>query len=86
MVLMDEWLDGAHEDLNAELEYVFSEFGVRSAEEAYHKVKESVDQLCHFPHLGKRFCDRAFIWHDNVRIQKEYWLSCQRHEIKISPH
>lgn len=57
MVLTDEWLDGAREDLDAELEYIFEEFGVRSAEEVYLKVKENIDNLCHFPHLGRRFCD-----------------------------
>ena len=57
MVLTDEWLDGAREDLNAELEYVYDEFGAQSAEEAFLKVKERIDNLCHFPHLGKRFCD-----------------------------
>jgi hypothetical protein len=35
MVLTDEWLNGAREDLNAELEYVYDEFGTQSAEEAY---------------------------------------------------
>ena len=60
MVLTDEWLNGAREDLNAELEYVYDEFGAQSAEEAYLKVKENIDNLCHFPHLGKRFCDIVY--------------------------
>ncbi|MCR4660117.1 MAG: type II toxin-antitoxin system RelE/ParE family toxin [Bacteroidales bacterium] len=57
---MDEWLDGAREDLNAELEYIYDEFGVKSAESAYLKEKESIDNLCHFPHLGKRFCNMVY--------------------------
>ena len=55
MALMDEWLPEAREDLTAELEYVFSEFGAHATENAYRKVVEGVDNLRHFPHLGKLF-------------------------------
>lgn len=60
MVLMDEWLPEAREDLTVELEYVYSEFGVQAAESAYLKVVEGIDNLCHFPHLGKRFGNIVF--------------------------
>lgn len=82
MVLMDEWLDGAREDLNAELEYVYNEFGVRSAEEAYLKVKESVDHLCHFPHLGKRFCDMFYHGQEvrSLSMKQTSIIYCQRDE------
>ena len=57
MVLMDEWLPEAREDLTAELEYVYSEFGVQATENTYRKVVECVDNIRHFPHLGKHFGD-----------------------------
>lgn len=64
MVLIDEWLPEAREDLTAELEYVYKEFGVQSAENAYRKVVECVDNLRHFPYLGKQFGD--IVYHGNV--------------------
>ena len=80
MVLTDEWLKGAREDLDAELEYVYNEFGVRSAEETYLKVKENIDILCHFPHLGRRFCD--IIYHGqevrSMSMKQTSVIYCQR--------
>ena len=63
MVLMDEWLPEAREDLTAELEYVYREFGVQTTEIAYRKVLEVVENLRHFPHLGKHFGD--IVYHGN---------------------
>lgn len=80
MVLTDEWLKGAREDLDTELEYVYNEFGARSAEEAYHKVKENIDNLCHFPHLGRQFCD--IIYHGqevrSLSMKQTSVIYCQR--------
>ncbi len=82
MVLTDKWLDGAREDLNAELEYVYDEFGTQSAEEAYLKVKENIDNLCHFPHLGKRFCD--IVYHEqevrSLSMKQTSVVYCQQDE------
>ena len=82
MVLMDEWIGGAREDLDAELEYVYDEFGSQSAENAYQKIKEGVDDLCHFPHLGKRFCD--VMYHGNevrmLSLKQTSIIYCQRGE------
>lgn len=82
MVLTDEWLNGAREDLNAELEYVYDEFGAQSAEEAYLKVKENIDNLCHFPHLGKRFCDIVYHGQEvrSISMKQTSVIYCQRGE------
>lgn len=55
MVLTDEWLDGAREDLNSELDYIYEEFGTKSAEKAYLKVVDVVDTLRHYPEIGRVF-------------------------------
>lgn len=60
MVLTDEWLQEARDDLNAELEYVYNKFGSQSAEKAYRKVVESIANLCRFPHLGEHFKDIVY--------------------------
>lgn len=60
MVLKDEWLPEAREDLNAELEYVLSEFGVHAAENVYRKVVEYIDNLRHFPNLGRFWGDIVY--------------------------
>lgn len=67
MVLVDEWLPEASEDLTAELEYVYSEFGTKAAEEAYLKVLDCMDNLRHYPHLGKHFADMAYHGHE-IRV------------------
>lgn len=82
MVLTDEWLPGAREDFSAELEYVFNEFGARSAEEVYLKVKESIDNLCRFPHLGKRFFDIVYHGQEvrSLSMKQTSVIYCQRGE------
>ncbi len=82
MVLRDEWLVGAREDLNAELEYVYVEFGARSAEEAYLKVKDNVATLCRFPHLGKSFCDIVYHGQEvrSLSMKQTSIIYCQRGE------
>jgi plasmid stabilization system protein ParE len=80
MVLMDEWIDGAREDLNAELEYVYDKFGAQSVEKAYLKVKETIDNLCHFPHLGKRFCNINYHGQEvrSLSMKQTSIIYCQR--------
>ena len=71
MVLTDEWLPEAQEDLTAELEYVYSEFGEQAVVSAYRKVVESIDNLRHFPHLGKHFGD--VVYHGNEVRNLSLW-------------
>lgn len=82
MALTDEWLPGAREDLNTELEYVYDEFGAQTAEEAYFKVKESIDNLCHFPHLGRRFSDIVYHGQEvrSLSMKQTSIIYCQRGE------
>ena len=60
MVLRDSWLDQARQDFNAEIEYVYNEFGSQAAEKAYRKVLEGVDNLRHFPGMGRRYEGLAY--------------------------
>lgn len=60
MVLKDSWLDQARRDFNAEVEYVYNEFGPQAAEKAYRKVLEGVDNLRHFPGMGRRYEGLAY--------------------------
>ena len=54
------WLESARRELDAEIEYVYSEFGEDSARRARTKIKEAVDPLDTFPNFGMR-CD-GFIY------------------------
>lgn len=80
MALMDEWLDGARFDLDLELEYVYDEFGLQSAEAVFQKVFETIDSLCHFPHLGKRFCNMIFHQQEvrMISMKQTSIIYCQR--------
>ena len=60
MDLTDKWLEGVRQDLNSELRYVLDEFGLQAAEKAFRKVVETIDILCQFPRLGKRFGDIVY--------------------------
>ena len=60
MVLVDEWLPEAREDLTAEMEYVYSEFGAKAAEGVYLKVVDCMENLRHYPYLGKHFADMSY--------------------------
>ncbi len=55
------WLESARRELDAEIEYVYSEFGEDSARRARTKIKEAVDPLDTFPDSGMR-CD-GFMYH-----------------------
>ena len=48
------WLESARKELDAEIEYVYSEFGEDSARRARTKIKEAVDPLDTFPNSGMR--------------------------------
>ena len=64
MVLADEWLPEAREDFATELEYIYSEFGAKAAENVYMKVLDSVDNLKRFPHIGKHFSNMVYHGHE----------------------
>ena len=49
--------------MNAEIEYVFNEFGPRAAEKAYRKVLDGVANLRHFPGMGRHY--EGLSYHDN---------------------
>lgn len=68
MVLADEWLPEAREDFAAELEYVYSEFGAKAAEDVYMKVLDSVDNLRHFPRIGKHFSNMVYHGHEVEKL------------------
>lgn len=46
--------ESARKELDAEIEYVYSEFGEDSARRARTKIKEAIDPLDTFPNLGMR--------------------------------
>lgn len=46
------WLESARTELDAEIEFVYSEFGETSALNAYTNILEFVDNLDTFPKLG----------------------------------
>ena len=49
-----EWLDKARQSLDAEMEYVYSEFGRHTLSKVYDELNERVLQLLMFPRLGVR--------------------------------
>lgn len=51
------WLDEARKSLDAEMEYVFSNFGLLTLSEVYGDLCERVDQLKLFPRIGVRHED-----------------------------
>ena len=78
MALTDEWLPEAREDLTTELEYIFSEFGAQATENAYRKVVECVDNIRHFPHLGKHFGDIFYHGYEvrNMSLRQTSLIYC----------
>lgn len=48
------WLDEARQSLDAEMEYVFAEFGFSTLSKVYNDLNERVLQLQMFPRLGIR--------------------------------
>ena len=46
------WLESAQKELDAEIEFVYCEFGETSARNAYSNIMEFVDNLDMFPKLG----------------------------------
>ena len=52
-----KWLDEARKSLDAEMEYVFSNFGLLTLSEMYDDLHERVDQLKLFPRIGIRHED-----------------------------
>lgn len=54
MVYKIKWLEEARQSLDAEMEYVYAEFGRHTLEKAYHDLMERVFQLETFPRIGIR--------------------------------
>ena len=54
MVYNIEWLDEARWSLDAEMEYVFAEFGQETLAKVYDNLMERVSQLQVFPRIGVR--------------------------------
>lgn len=54
MVYNIEWLDDARSSLDAEMEYVFAEFGRNTLSKVYNNLMERVSQLQIFPRIGVR--------------------------------
>lgn len=54
MVYNIEWLDEARSSLDAEMEYVFAEFGRNTLSKVYNNLMERVSQLQIFPRIGVR--------------------------------
>ena len=73
------WLESARKELDAEIEYVYSEFGEDSARRARTKIKEAVDPLDTFPDSGMR-CD-GFMY--SLRTVKEMYL-CQAIKMEMT--
>lgn len=48
------WLDEARTSLDAEMEYVYAEFGRHTLEKVYNDLMERVSQLQIFPRIGIR--------------------------------
>lgn len=46
------WLESARKELDAEIEYVYNEFGKSSARRAQIKIKEAIAPLDTFPYSG----------------------------------
>ncbi len=61
------WLKSAQEELDAEIEYVYSEFGEDSARRVRTKIKEAVGTLDTFPNSGMR-CDGFMYRGHEVRM------------------
>lgn len=51
------WLDEARKSLDAEMEYVYSNFGLLTLSEVYDDLHERVNQLKLFPRIGVRHED-----------------------------
>lgn len=54
MIYNIEWLDEARVSLDAEMEYVFAEFGRNILVKVYNDLMERVSQLQIFPRIGVR--------------------------------
>lgn len=57
MALKHRWHREAETEFAETLDYVFREFGAKSAEKVYVEVGQRVRQLCTFPDSGLRYKD-----------------------------
>lgn len=56
-----EWLESALKDLDAEIEYVYCEFGKIAAQKAYRKIIDHISQLPSFPQMGMKYEEMTFM-------------------------
>ena len=71
------WLDEARKSLDAEMEYVFSNFGLLTLSEVYDNIHTRVDQLKVFPRIGVRHENLDYHGYENVR----YIVECIKEAI-----
>ena len=64
MVYNIEWLDEARQSLDAEMEYVFAEFGQKTLAKVYDDLMERVSQLAIFPRIGVHRDDLDYHGHE----------------------
>ena len=49
-----EWLQGAHNELDAEIEFVLGRFVFNAARKAYKRIMDDVERLASFRHIGEQ--------------------------------
>lgn len=49
-----EWLQGAQNELDAEIEYVLGRSGFSAARKAYKRIMDDVERLASFRHIGEQ--------------------------------
>ncbi len=50
-----EWLQGAQNELDAEIDYVLGRFGFSAARKTYRRIMDNVEQLASFPHIEEQY-------------------------------
>ena len=64
MALKIEWLEGAERDLDAEIDYVYREFGTNAAQTAYRRISDDVNLLATFPLIGSEYKEATYQGHE----------------------
>ncbi len=59
-----EWLESAQKELEAEIDYVVNEFGVRVAQKVYFKILKHINNLASFPFIGKKYEGVTYIGYE----------------------
>ena len=64
MALKIEWLEDADRDLDAEIDYIYREFGYKAAQKAYRKIIDDVNLLATFPLIGSQYEEVTYQGHE----------------------